>query len=335
MTAYTDRLYTPWSLQAGAGDERRFRRILRVTLLSFLVPCLVIPGLPLPKLEHHAEPLLPKRLATLVLEQKPAAKAPQTQPQVVEPVPQPEKAVRPVPRKSPPQQARPKRRTQQASARPAPVNRTASARRQAEQSGLLALKDSLRDLRQYTVPTSLKQAQALTQAGGQVHRTERAILTSDTTSGSAGINTARLSRNTGGSTLASRATTQFGDPAGGASRGGGGGGTGAGRAGGAGNNSPGAGRSIEEIQMVFDQNKGAIYSLYNRALRDDPTLQGKIVLRLSIAPSGMVTMCELVSSELHDAALGEKIARRVKLFNFGARNVEAITITYPIVFLPA
>ena len=87
--------------------------------------------------------------------------------------------------------------------------------------------------------------------------------------------------------------------------------------------------------MVFDRNKGSIYSVYNRALRKDPTLQGKVVLRLTIAPSGKVTLCELVSSELHDPALGEKISRRVKLFDFGAKDVEEITITYPIDFLPA
>jgi hypothetical protein len=329
MMAYTPTLYLPWSSQA--GDERRFRRILRVTLLSFLVPGLVIPWLPLPTVERHAEPLLPKRLVTLVLEQKPAPHPPQTQRPVIEPQPQPEKPVPPAPRSAPPQQAQ---HSPRASARPASVNKAASARRQAEHSGLLALKDSLQDLRQYTVATSLEQSHALSQAGGQARRTERAILTSGTTRGSAGINTARLSRNTGGSALAARATTQIHEPAGGASRGRGVG-AGTGGAGDAGTTSPRGGRSIEEIQMVFDQNKGAIYSVYNRALRDDPTLQGKIVLRLSIAPSGVVTLCELVSSELHDAALGEKIARRVKLFNFGARNVEAITITYPIVFLPA
>ena len=35
--------------------------------------------------------------------------------------------------------------------------------------------------------------------------------------------------------------------------------------------------------MVFDRNKGAIYSLYTRALRDKPELQGKMVLELTIA----------------------------------------------------
>jgi TonB family protein len=214
-----------------------------------------------------------------------------------------------------------------------------SARQQAEHSGLLALTDTLQDLRQNTVATSLKQAHALSQSGGQARKTERAILTYGTTSGSGGINTASLSRNTGGTALAVHSTTRVSGPPGMAAAGGGSGGSGgSGNRGGdgtAGRNARLAGRSIEEIQMVFDQNKGAIYSVYNRALRNDPTLQGKVVLRLTIASTGQVTRCELVSSELHDAALGEKIAQRVKLFDFGAKNVETVTITYPIDFLPA
>ena len=37
---------------------------------------------------------------------------------------------------------------------------------------------------------------------------------------------------------------------------------------------------------MFDQNKGAIFALYNRALRRDSSLQGKIVLELTISPIG-------------------------------------------------
>ena len=49
-----------------------------------------------------------------------------------------------------------------------------------------------------------------------------------------------------------------------------------------------ASRSIEEIKLVFERNKGAIYAIYNRALREEPSLQGKVVLELKIAPSGEV-----------------------------------------------
>jgi outer membrane biosynthesis protein TonB len=324
MTAASQPLYTPWSLSA--EDDRRFRQILRVTLVVFLSWGLIIPYLPLSQTERHVAESLPPRLARLILEQKPVSPPPPLQHPAAEPKPLPEKPKPPAPRKA--QAQAPKQRIN----RPASAEKTISAREQAEQAGLLALRDTLQDLRQNTVATSLKQAQALTQGGGQASKTERAILTYGTTRGSDGINTANLSRNTGGATLAGRTTQRVSSPPGTAAAGGsarrGGDGT-------AGKSARLAGRSIEEIQMVFDRNKGAIYSVYNRALRSDPTLQGKLVLRLTIAPTGQVTRCELVSSELHDAALGDKIARRVKLFDFGAKNVEAVTITYPIDFLPA
>jgi TonB family protein len=87
--------------------------------------------------------------------------------------------------------------------------------------------------------------------------------------------------------------------------------------------------------MIFDKNKGAIYALYNRALRRDPTLQGKLVLRLTIEPSGAVTFCEIVSSELGDSELERKLVQRVKLFRFPDKDVAPVTTTKPIDFFPA
>lgn len=72
--------------------------------------------------------------------------------------------------------------------------------------------------------------------------------------------------------------------------------------------------------MVFDRNRGSIYSIYNHVLRKNPGLKGKIVLRLTISPSGKVTFCELVSSELADPVLGEKITSRIELFDSGAKT---------------
>ena len=95
-----------------------------------------------------------------------------------------------------------------------------------------------------------------------------------------------------------------------------------------------ASRSEEEIALVFDRNKGAIYALYGRALREQPDLQGKLVLEFTIAPDGEVTECHVVSSELHDPDLERKIVARVKLFRFEARDVAAITTTKPIEFVP-
>ena len=153
------------------------------------------------------------------------------------------------------------------------------------------------------------------------------MITSKAGRSSGGVNTASMSRNTGGTSLVARATTAIKSPVDAVGEVGGG----ARRTGSSNRGS----RSREEIELVFDKNKGAIFALYNRALRRDPTLEGKLVLRLTIAPSGEVTACEVVSSELGDPELERKLVQRVMLFRFDARDVEPVTTTKPIDFFPA
>jgi len=93
-------------------------------------------------------------------------------------------------------------------------------------------------------------------------------------------------------------------------------------------------RSIEDIRRVFDSNKGSIFAIYNRALRADPSLQGKVVLELVISPTGEVMNCQVVASELADPSLVERIVSRVRMFDFGNRDVRTTTISYPVHFLP-
>jgi hypothetical protein len=40
----------------------------------------------------------------------------------------------------------------------------------------------------------------------------------------------------------------------------------------------------------------ALYRLYNKELRRDPTLKGQVILKLTIEPDGTVSLCELKSS---------------------------------------
>ena len=173
----------------------------------------------------------------------------------------------------------------------------------------------------------MKTNRQLAGAAGEATRSERSLITSKVGQASGGINTASMSRDTGGAGLVGRETTTVASTVAGLDA-----------------RSPDvertsdsdrAARSREEIEMVFDQNKGAIYSLYNRALRRDPTLQGKLVLRLTIAPSGVASNCEIVSSELQDDELKRKLIQRVKLFRFLAKDVEPVTTTKPIDFFPA
>jgi len=212
---------------------------------------------------------------------------------------------------------------------PKPVDREAEARRKAENAGLLAMKDELEDLREAIDPAVMSSAPLIGRVEGE-SRAERSLVTSRTGVGSGGINTGQLSSGfgTGPGNLkghsAGTAVPSFADKIGTdraeASR------TGAGSK---------ASRSREEIEIVFDRNKSAIYSLYSRALREQPELQGKVVVQLTIAPSGEITDCRIVSTELNDAELERKLVARVRSFRFESRDVATITTTKPIEFFPA
>jgi TonB family protein len=93
-------------------------------------------------------------------------------------------------------------------------------------------------------------------------------------------------------------------------------------------------RAMSNIRQVFDTQKSVLYALNQRELRQDPTLEGKVTLELVIEPDGSVSACQVVSSELGNPALEQRIAMRVQMFNFGADNVETRKVRFPIDFLP-
>jgi TonB family protein len=95
-------------------------------------------------------------------------------------------------------------------------------------------------------------------------------------------------------------------------------------------------RTLEEIQQVFDRNKGSFYAIFNRAARENSAIgAGKIVVSLTIAPDGSVTHCEVVTSSFGDPDLERKIVERVRLLNFGAKPVPPFTYpNYPINYIP-
>ena len=81
-------------------------------------------------------------------------------------------------------------------------------------------------------------------------------------------------------------------------------------------------RTAEDIRKVFDQYGARLNNAHQRALRDDPNIQGSLTLKLTIAPDGSVTSCTVASSQLNNPELEAKIVAIVKGFNFGADNVE-------------
>jgi TonB family protein len=60
-----------------------------------------------------------------------------------------------------------------------------------------------------------------------------------------------------------------------------------------------------------------------------------VVLELKIAPSGEVLDCRVISSELKETELERKLVARIKQFDFGAKDVDQMIVTYPVDFLPS
>ncbi|PVV08539.1 MAG: hypothetical protein B6D77_11705 [gamma proteobacterium symbiont of Ctena orbiculata] len=311
----------PW--YTASADERRFQIITLVVLIIALLLGTIIPIIELPEKERFKKQTLPPRLARLILEQKKEPPKPKKivkkklpEPEKKKPEKKPEEKKKPEPKKKPEKQVVKKKPTKQ------------DARKKAASAGLLAFADQLADLREEQIESNVRGSQRLSTTGKKTYRNQRSIISSGVTSGSGGINTAALSRGTGGTGLSSRKTTEVESAAISDET------KAAARSGGKGKDYKGF-RTREEIQLVFDQNKGAVYALYNRALRKDPSLRGKVVLELTITPTGKVTKCVILSSELNDPKLERKLVSRIKLFKFPAKDVDTAVVSYPIDFLPS
>ena len=309
----------PWT--TGQSQDKKFQRLLGIIFLICAVLSILWPFIPVPERDPFDIEEIPPRIAQLLLEEKPLPPPPP--PEVVEEEPEPE----PETDEQEPEQVVEETPEPLPEPEPEPEPDREEVAREQAQAALMPFAEDLADLVDNELLEQVADDRNLTASVSETERTERSMITSKAGTTSSGINTAAMSRNTGGSGIAGRDTTRVASPVAGIAPAGGG----ASRSGSSGK----ASRSREEIELVFDKNKGAIFALYNRALRKDPSLEGKLVLRLTIDPSGTVSFCEIVSSELGDAELERKLVQRVKLFRFEARDVEAITTTKPIDFFPA
>ncbi len=297
----------PWNKDD--KDQKKFRKVLLIVLFLSILLGILIPmwDIPIPDRVEVVE--IPERLAKLMMKKK----AP--------PPPPPPKAEKK--KEKEPE----KEKAKQKDKKPVP-EKAKKVRKKAERAGLMAFKDDFADLISDTPVAKLGAKAKISGKGSKARKTTRSLVTSTMGSGSSGINTASLSRNVGGSGDSiggvefSRVESSIGTDFDGEESPLSGG--------------PGPSRTDEEIQIVFDRYKSALYRIYNRQLRKNPTLQGKMVLRITIRPDGSVSASAVDSSDMDSPELDKKIAARVKKFNFGAKEgVPTITILYPIDFLPA
>jgi outer membrane biosynthesis protein TonB len=303
----------PWSYQV--DDQKRFRKSAAITLLFTVLFSVLVTQVTLPPLVAPNGEEIPNHVVRLLMEER---KAP---PPPVE-MPKPKVKAEPKPVEKPVQLAK-------AEPKAEPL---APKEPDAKEQGILAFREKLASAQQDQVVGKLGLQANIDNSDYNAARAQRSMLTTNGPGSSGGINLASISRGVGNGngkgggmagvavTRASSAIAAVGTPGGDRPV--------AGDAG-------VPGRTDEEIQIVFDRYKSALYRLYNKELRRDPTLQGQVIIKLTIEPDGSVSLCELKASDMNAPELTAQVVERVKGFDFGAKAVPAITILYPIDFLPA
>lgn len=307
----------PWTTEE--EDRKRFRKILLIAFIFSILIAVVLPLFRKPP-SRFKDVVVPEHLAQIIKRKQEEIKQIEQKPQ--------EKLA--------------ERSDNTAPSSKATTAEVQKARAVAQTKGVLAFKNNFADLID-DAPAKLGAQARVSNAGSGPgpgnggkyapgEASTRSMIVSQATGGSGGINTAGLSRSGTGSGGGGQSITGGGvriarvESA-----------TGAGVA----DDRPlskGAGpaRTDEEIQIVFDRYKAALYRIYNRELRNDPSLKGKMVLRITIEPDGRVSACSVKSTDLNSAALSADIVSRVMSFNFGPKQgVSSLTILYPIDFLPA
>jgi outer membrane biosynthesis protein TonB len=308
-------LVMPWA--RGGEEDQRFRKTLALSLLAALFMGAIFPLIDLPIPERWEVLDEQDRLTRLIREERPLPPPIEVPRAVTEP----EAPTKPV---EPSEAVVAEQSAPSSEASPAAVEQPRPSR------GILAFREEFSDLATRDAVARLGSNAKIDESGSAATGLpERSMVTTRAPGSSGGINVSDLSRGTGGTgaglegVAIATATSTIGSGTGGSGRPLAGGG-------------PSASRTDEEIQIVFDRHKAALYRLYNRALRQNPLLRGQIVLRLTIEPDGSVSLCEVKSSDMKAPELAKSVAARVKGFDFGEKKgIPPVTIVYPIDFLPA
>jgi len=316
--------------QPSGGDQRSFYRIGAVVLCVTLLLAIVLSVVPVPEKERRAQTVVPERIAKFISQKaKPPVPVVPPKPKVEKPKVIPKPVVKPevtpkptIERKKPSEvEQKPLTKTQQ------------EARETAAKSGLLALSNELNDLvdsgdaaAQAASKVNNNSTNATTAAGHNAN-----VITSNVATTGGTVNAATYGSGVGKTELVSREVlaansellaqdvpTAKTDKVGEKSQSGSG------------------GRTYEEnVTVIFDKNKGSLYSLYDRERRKSPGLKGKIVLEITISKTGDVTNVKIISSTLNNPSLESRIVSRIKQFKFGTNGAGPTTVTYPIEFLPS
>ncbi len=306
--------------QPSHTNNTLFKIVTGITLSLSILLAIILSNINVPKPDRLTRVAVPERVAKFILEKE------KPKPKIVKP--------KIIPKVKPKPKPTTKKIVKKKIKRKALTKKNIKDREVAEKSGLLALSNDLADLMDTSDVNELfsGSVKSTSKTSTRAATLNNNLLIADAGKGSGGVNSQEYTTSIGKTHLSQRTLTQvkqslltpkqeaISKKKVLAKKG---------------KKSSIGVRAEEDITLVFDQNKSQLYSLYNRARRKNLGLKGKIVLSITIAPTGKIIKASIISSELDDKKLERRILNRIKLFKFGKKKVKQITVTYPIEFLPS
>ena len=309
MTTASMQMESQWLAHGGYSDKL-FKQILAVLFIGYLVVAVVVPNIDVPELTREQQTRLPPQLAKVVLDKKIP--------------PKPEPAPQEIVEEKPPE--------------PTPVEKKqaakAAAKKVAQKAGLAAMKDSLFALRDAVkveqpkqplkqgkqTQTEFKRDMLDAAAGKKAASKQKAQVAKVEAAEQADAvpnQQMRLAENEQlqdlglyGNDEANIAdeTSEGGEL---------------------------ASRSEQEIRQTLEAHKASLYQIYNKALRKNPLLAGKVVFDMVVTATGEISQVSIVSSELNDAKLERRLMIKLRGIQFANKEVADTATQWTIEFLPS
>ncbi|WP_440904366.1 AgmX/PglI C-terminal domain-containing protein [Catenovulum sp. SX2] len=309
MATASMQMESQWLANGGYSDKL-FKQILAVLFIGYFVLAVGVPIIEVPELTREQQTRLPPQLAKVVLDKKVPPK----------PEPKPKETVEEKPRE------------------PTPVEKKqaakAAAKKVAQKAGLAAMKDSLFALRDAVKVEQTKQP--LKQGKQTQTEFKRDMLDAAAGKKAASMQQAQVAKVDAAEQteavpnqqmrLAENEQLQdlglYGND----------------EANIAEETSEGgelASRSEQEIRQTLEAHKASLYQIYNKALRKNPLLAGKVVFEMLVTSTGEISQVSIVSSELNDAKLERRLVLKLRGIQFASKEVADTATQWTIEFLPS
>ncbi|QBF81358.1 AgmX/PglI C-terminal domain-containing protein [Shewanella maritima] len=304
-------LFTP------SKQDKQFKLILSLLLLCYLFFAVLVPMLEQAEIPREVKEQLPPQLAKIILKEKQLPPPPKP---IEQPKPEPEELKK--------EQVKPEPKEAEKEPPKIPVAPSREqAREKAQNAGLAAMKDELFSMREaFEVKPSTT---TLDNSQADEVKVERKMIAAAASEQTQSLAKSSVTQTVSSGELSTKSTQQVrlaeeevlaqaGAVAEKAKL-----------------SSTKGQRSEETIRRTLEANKSRMYSLYNRALRKDPMLKGKVMFQITIEPNGSISAVKINSSELNNAKLERQLTLVLRKIKFAAEDVSVMTTIWSIDFLPS